>query len=217
MPSMTETLARRAVEKTSADRQAHYAQEMARIVEATYDYVERTGNLEPSLREILAHCGLSTQGFYRYFQSKDELMMVLLDDGRRKLVDYLVHQMEAESTPEGRIRAWISGMLTQASNPRAAARTRPFVANEDRISQLFPEEQRASVDQLIDLLVEPINGLAVRRGRDREVRLDAEAVYQLVFGALRAHLVRRTRPWTVETDHLVRFCLGGIGHAGVDG
>ena len=45
MPSMTETLARRAVEKTSADRQARYAKEMGRIIEATYEYVERTGNL----------------------------------------------------------------------------------------------------------------------------------------------------------------------------
>jgi AcrR family transcriptional regulator len=205
-------LARRAVEKTSADRQARYAKEMGRIVEATYDYVERTGNLEPSLREILAHCALSTQGFYRYFRSKDELMMVLLDDGRRQLVDYLVHRMEAESTPEGRIRTWIDGMLAQASNVRAAARTRPFVANEDRISDLFPDEQQASVDQLIDLLVEPITELAVRPAREREVRLDADAVYQLVFGILRAHLVRRTRPSPKETDHLIRFCLSGIGH-----
>ncbi len=217
MSSMTETLARRAVENSTADRQARYAKEMGRIVEATYDFVERTGNLEPSLREILAHCDLSTQGFYRYFRSKDELMLVLLDDGRRRLVDYLVHRMEAESSPEGRIRAWIDGMLAQASNTRAAARTRPFVASEDRISERFPDEQRASVDQLIDLLVEPIAGLAEGPTRGREVRLDAEAVYQLVFGTLRAHLVGRTRPSPREVDHLVRFCLGGMGVNGGTG
>jgi AcrR family transcriptional regulator len=209
MPSMTETLAKRAVEKSSADRQARYAQEMGRIVEATYDYIEQTGNLEPSLREILAHCGLSTQGFYRYFRSKDELLLVLLDDGRRRLVEYLDHRMEAESAPEEKIRAWITGVLAQASNPRAADRTRPFVANEDRITELFPEEQRQSIDQLMDLLVGPITDLA--DDRDREVRLDAEAIYQVVFGTLRTHLVRRTRPSVTETAHLVRFCLGGIG------
>ena len=108
-------------------------------------------------------------------------------------------------------------MLTQASNVRASARTRPFVANEDRISELFPAEQRASVDQLIDLLVDPIGELVVQPARHREVRLDAEAVYHLAFGTLRGHLVRRTRPSHVETDHLVRFCLGGIGHTGEEG
>jgi AcrR family transcriptional regulator len=211
MPSMTETLARRAVEKTTADRQARYAQEMERIVEATYDFIEQTGNLEPSLREILAHCGLSTQGFYRYFRSKDELLLVLIDDGRRRLVEYLVHRMESESAPEEKIRTWIVGVLAQASNPRAADRTRPFVANEDRITELFPEEQRQSIDQLVNLLVEPLDDLVVDRSDRGETQLDAEAIYQVVFGTLRTHLVRHTRPSAIESTHLVRFCLNGIG------
>ena len=37
-----------------ADRQAEYTQEMRRIVEATYELIERTGSLDPSLRDILA-------------------------------------------------------------------------------------------------------------------------------------------------------------------
>ena len=65
MSHMTETLAKRAVERSATERQAEYAREMRRIVDATYDYIEQTGSLEPSLRDILGHCGLSTQGFYR--------------------------------------------------------------------------------------------------------------------------------------------------------
>ena len=65
MSSMTETLARRAVERTHGRSAGPVRQGDGRIVEATYDFIERTGSLEPSLREILAHCGLSTQGFYR--------------------------------------------------------------------------------------------------------------------------------------------------------
>ncbi len=38
---------------------------MRRIVDATYELIERTGSLDPSLRDILAHTGLSTQAFYR--------------------------------------------------------------------------------------------------------------------------------------------------------
>jgi len=40
------------------------------------------------------------------------------------------------------VYAWIEGVLAQASRPDAAARTRPFVANQDRLSDAFPEEQR---------------------------------------------------------------------------
>ena len=80
------TLAQRAVDRSLGDRRTQYADEIQRVLEATYDLIERTGDVDPSLREILAETGLSTQAFYRYFQSKDELMLLLLDDGRRQLL-----------------------------------------------------------------------------------------------------------------------------------
>jgi AcrR family transcriptional regulator len=214
MSRMTETLARQAVERTTIDRQTEYAREMQRIVEATYDFIERTGSLEPSVRDILGHCGLSTQGFYRYFRSKDELMLVLLDDGRRQLVDYLVLRMEAADSTTAKIRAWIEGVLAQASNARAAARTRPFAANEARLSELFPEEQRESIDLLVGLLVELLAAVTPRTSSVTEARDDAEAIYRLVFGVLHAHLILRTRPSASEVDHVVRFCLRGAGLTG---
>jgi len=210
MPRLTETLARRAVERSYADRETEYAQEMHRIMEATYEFIEQTGSLEPSLRDILEHTGLSTQGFYRYFRSKDELMLVLLDDGRRRLVEYLSSRMEAASSPPARVRAWIEGVLAQASSPRAATRTRPFVANEDRLSELFPDEQRESVDLLVDLLAEALSTVHPTASKSR-TRRDAMAVYRLVFGTLHSHLIRRTRPSPSEIEHVVRFALLGVG------
>jgi AcrR family transcriptional regulator len=210
MPRLTETLARRAVERSVAERQSEYVEEMQRIVEATYELIERTGSLDPTLRDILAHAGLSTQGFYRYFRSKDELMLVLLDDGRRRLVDYLNHRMEAASTPPAKVRAWIEGVLAQASHPDAAARTRPFVANEDRLAEMFPEEQQVSVDLLVSLLADAL-GAADPPRRKSDVRRDAESVYRLVFATLRSHLIQGTRPSASTIDHVVRFGLRGAG------
>src|SRR5439155_2084205 len=127
-PKLTETLARRAVERSVAERQAEYAQEMQRIVDATYGLIERTGSVDPPLRDVLRETGLSTQAFYRYFQSKDELLLLLLDDGRRRLLGYLEHRVQGAATPEAGLRAWVEGVLAQASQPRAAARTRPLLA-----------------------------------------------------------------------------------------
>jgi len=213
MSPLTETLARRAVERAVTDRQAEYAQEMQRIVEATYDLIERTGSLDPSLRDILAHTGLSTQAFYRLFRSKDELLLVLLDEGRRRLVDYLAGRMAAAGSPPERVRAWVEGVLAQASTARAAERTRPFLANEDRLSELFPEEQRESVDLLVDLLVVPLTEASPKGAPADGPRRDAEAVYRLVFGLLHAHLIQRSRPTPETVEHTVRFCLQGAGLA----
>jgi len=101
-PSMTEHLAHRAVERTVAGRRAEYEREMARIVESTFTVIERTGTVEPSMRVILAEANLSTQAFYRYFTSKDELMLALLDEGRRRLLASLERRMMQSTEPQTR-------------------------------------------------------------------------------------------------------------------
>ena len=117
MAGMNESLARRALDRSTAQRQAGYVDDVRRIVDATYRLIEQTGGIDPSLREVLAEAGLSTQAFYRLFRSKDELMLVLLDDGRRKLLSYLEHRMARATSPQDKVRAWIEGVLAQASNP----------------------------------------------------------------------------------------------------
>jgi AcrR family transcriptional regulator len=207
MVNLTDTLAQRAVDRSVGDLRAEYAEQISRVLEATYDLIERSGNVEPSLREILRETGLSTQGFYRYFQSKDELFLLLLDDGRRRILGYLEHRMQRASTPEGRVRAWIEGVLAQATNERAASRTRPFVANQERLAEVFPAEQQASVDLLIEQLAAELTAVAPAT----DARRDAVVIYRLAFATLQHHLVHGTHPNTRETDHVVGFCLRGVG------
>ncbi len=215
-PPLTDTLARRAVERSLGQKQADMAAEMRRIVEATYDLVQHTGALDPSIRQILAATGLSTQAFYRHFRSKDELMLALLDDGRRRLVATLERRMAGARTPAAKIRAWIEGVLAQAADATAAARTRPFLAGEDRLAEMFPVEHRASVDLLVSLLVPPISALGGHRGPLRpaaaaRVRRDAEAVYRVTFATLHDHLIEHERPASATVDHLSKFVLRAIG------
>jgi AcrR family transcriptional regulator len=216
--TLTDTLAQRAVDRSVADRQSEYTREMQRILDATYLLIERTGSLDPSLRDILRETGLSTQAFYKYFKSKDELMLLLLDDGRRRLLGYLDHRMDKATSAEGSVRAWIEGVLAQAGDPAAAAKTRPFLANQDRLAEAFPEEQHASVDLLIDQLAgslerltQPTRPTRMTKARRAETRRDAEAIYHMVFGILHKHLIQGTRPTGIEIDHLVRFTLRAAG------
>jgi AcrR family transcriptional regulator len=212
MAGLTDAVATRAVERATAARHAQYTAQIDRIVDATLDLIERTGRLDPPLRNVLAATGLSTQAFYRYFQSKDELLLLLLDDGRRKLQSYLDHRIAKARTPFARIETWIEGVLAQAARDDAAARTRPFVVHQARLSEAFPEDHRASIDLLIDqlaALVADLPGHASARPAD--VRRDAEAVYQLTFARLEAHLIRQSRPTPSEIAHLVDFARRGLG------
>jgi AcrR family transcriptional regulator len=216
MSDLAESLARRAAERSVADRQATYVREIERIVDATHRVMATTGSFDPPLRDILRESGLSTQAFYKHFRSKDELLLLMLDDGRRRLVSYLEHRMEKAAkaagmdkagAAAGRVKAWIEGVLAQAGQAEAAARTRPWLANQDRLAEQFPDEQQASVDLLVALLADAIAEVAPRRPATR----DAQVVYHAAFGALHRHLAHGTKASSAEVDHLVRFCLGAIG------
>jgi|GEM_PF-6588992 len=120
--------------------------------------------------------------------------------------------------PDGRDHptpAQSSPSPTTTVTPSAAERTQPFLANENRLSELFPMEQRESVDLLVDLLVQPLTDATPVDGPPDAPpdapRRDAEAIYRLVFGLLHAHLIQRTRPTAETIGHTVRFCMLGAG------
>ena len=94
-------------------------------------------------------------------------------------------------------------------NPDAAGRTRPWVLSEQRLAELFPQEQGASVERLVGLLREPIEQLQGRGADPDRSSAAATMVYRLVFATLRSHLAVRTKPDAKESEALVAFCLLG--------
>ncbi len=195
------TLADQLVERTLSDRQEAYTAEVRQLIDAAYRVIASTGRFDPPIRAILTEAGLSNPVFYRHFRSKDELLLVMLDEGRRQLVDYLEHRTAATSTPDQRVSEWVRGVLAQASDPEAARRTRPFVTEVERLHEQFPEQQEASEQQLIAQL----RSLLGDRSRW------ASTVYALVFGELERDLRSDAPPTDDEVERVVAFVLAGIG------
>jgi AcrR family transcriptional regulator len=201
----------RAVARSLSGRVAAATLEVEQLVEATYRVVSRDGSVDPRVRDILLEAGLSTQVFYRHFRSKDDLLLVLLDDGRRRLADYLTHRIAKARTPAARLRAWIEGMLAQAADPQAAARTRPFLTGLPRLREAFPQEHADSEAVLVGLLAAVIeDGAAVGSMASADPTRDAQAIYTMTLGTMEAHLFARTAPTRSETAHLVGFALRAL-------
>jgi AcrR family transcriptional regulator len=181
------------------------------LIEATYRVVSRDGTVDPRVRDILVEAGLSTQAFYRHFRSKDDLLLVLLDDGRRRLAEYLHHRIAKARTPAAKLRAWIEGMLAQAADPRAAERTRPFLTGLPRLREAFPAEHAESEAALIALLTDVIaDGVRAGRLRASNPARDALAIYRMTLAAMEEHLLARTVPSRAETAHLADFALRAL-------
>ena len=198
------SLATQLVERTLSDRQQTYTAEVRELIDAAYRVIADTGRIDPPVREILAEAGLSNPAFYRHFRSKDELLLVMLDEGRSQLVAYLAHRTAAVDTaahdPDDKVAEWIRGVLAQAGDVDAARRTRPFVTDVERLHDRFPEQQKASEQQLIAQLA----GLLGER------QSWADTVYTLVFGELERQLRSDAPTKHADTERLVAFVLAGL-------
>ena len=205
------SITRRSVDRALEGRRAAYAEEVHRLLQASFALIRERGELEPRVGEIVRRAGLSNQAFYRHFRSKDELLLAVLDEGVRMLESYLRHRMERVDAPEHQVRAWIAGVLEQALDPEAAQATRPFVLSRARLAELFPDEVEASERRLTDLLREAI-GAAAAAGVlcNADAKRDAETLYDLAMGWVQRSLASSGEVSRANAEALQEFALHGL-------
>src|SRR6266702_3752826 len=110
----------RIAQRTLAKRGAGYASEVRRLLDAALEVMRQGGTASrPRVADIVAAAGLSNDAFYRHFPSKDALIAALIEDGAERLVSYVDHRMGKADTPEGAIRCWVRGVLSQAADATA--------------------------------------------------------------------------------------------------
>ena len=176
------TLASKAVERALDERHREASEEVERILAAAVRVMQGAGSNTPRVSDIVAEAGSSKKAFYRYFAGKDDLMLAVLERGVGIIVSYLEHQMAKEDRPEDKIARWITGALAQVADPHLLSMSRAVAG---QISLLSDTGHDDVMGPMRDLLIGPVTALG---GDDRRA-LDEAA----------------------DVDHLVRFCLRGLG------
>jgi AcrR family transcriptional regulator len=188
-----------------AERREQYAAEVRRLIDAAFAVMRATGDIDPQVRDIVRTAGLSNQAFYRHFSSKDALLLAVLADGQRQLVDYLERRVATAPDPETQVTRWIEGVLAQARNPAAAEATRPFAMNGARLADRYPQDLAATRAELVSTLAPSVRALG---GNDD----DAHFVCDLALARMNDAIAHRRRPSAPEVRRLVAFCLAGVRH-----
>lgn len=183
--------------RTLRGRAATYADEVRRLLDATYAVMRRTGDVDPRVSDIVREAGLSNQAFYRHFRGKDELLVAVLADGQRRLVESLEQRMHAAAPGADRVRAWAEVVLAQAQHEGAAANTRPFAINGLRLADRYPEQWGASRAELLA----PLRAALTDAGGDPD---DAPLLYELVMGSMQDALVQRRVPTDDDAARVLR-------------
>ncbi len=203
-------VASRIARKTLDKRVPDYTGEVRRLIDAGRAVMRRCGtDSRPRVADIVSEAGLSNEGFYRHFASKDALVAAILDDGTERLLSYLDHQMAKEPTAVGRVRRWVEGILSQAVDEESATTTLAVLWNAASLGPTVTVSHASTSARLATLLRDPFTEL-----RSDDPELDAELVAHAVVGRLHDLLWGRRRPTRAETDRLVRFCLAACTGAG---
>ena len=192
-------------ERAVAERRRQYADEVRRLIDAAFTVMRTSGSLDPAVRDIVREAGLSNQAFYRHFASRDALLLAVLADGRRRLVDHLARRLAATDDSGEQLRRFVTGIMAQARDRDAADATRPFAVNGNRLFAQFPDQAQASRAELVALVLPAVRRLG---GTDA----DAVLVHDLAMARMHDALVHRRVPDRREVQQLVDFCLSGVRH-----
>ena len=198
------TRATAAVERALDNRHREASAEVERILAATITVMQRVAPDEARVNDIIAEAGSSKKAFYRYFSSKEELMLAILERGVTIIVSYLEHQMAKESHPADQIARWIEGALAQVADPHLMTMSR--AVND----QLSDSVRGGPADDVMapmrHLLLAPVAALG---GADPQ--RDAAAVFQITAATMRRNVGSAEQLDAGDIAHLVRFCLRGLG------
>jgi AcrR family transcriptional regulator len=202
---------RRRVQRSLDKQYRARAAEVETFLRAGIEVIRRTESIDPKVTEIIEESGLSNKAFYRHFESKEALLVAILDDGLQHTVAELVRRMDEFRSPEDKVRCWIEGTLSRSQWPHGIANTRPFILIGFRLAHDFPNEWLEADRSLRAPLV-----AAIAKGRAASVfpnvdpERDGEAIYHVAMGKLHAAMIWRTVPSRHEIDALSDFCLGGL-------
>jgi AcrR family transcriptional regulator len=199
---------RAAVERGLAKQQRDALGEVDAILEAALRVAERVAPAAPKVADIVAEAGTSNQTFYRYFGGKEDLLFAVLERGLIRVRGYLEHRMAKEREPIDRVAAWIEGMLIQVTRPAAARQGAAVIQQVVHTGRMREPEGAALMDRLGELLVAPL-----REAGSTSPELDARAIQDVTLGTLQRHVIHGTSPQPAERDHLIGFCLTGLGRA----
>ena len=199
-------VAERIAHETLTRRGVDYAAEVRRLLDAGLAVMHRCGtSTRPRVADIVAAAGLSNDAFYRHFASKEALVAAILDDGTERLGSYLAHQMSKESTPEGQVRRWVEGVLSQAEDENVAAATLAVLWNAGVLGAGPAAGPMLARAPLATLLREPFAELG-----SAHPELHASLAAHAVVGMLADRLWRRARPKHDEIEQAIGFCLAAV-------
>lgn len=150
------------------------------ILDAAIKVFARKGFYHAKVSEIAREAGVADGTIYLYFQNKDDILISLFEDGMKTVIDSVKSQVDLETDPLSKIKAYARAHLALIENNREMAEV---IQVELRQSTKFMKEyHNEKFLEYIDIISD-----IVREGQKQGVirpEVEPGIVKRALFGAL---------------------------------
>lgn len=212
----SESWVERAVERSTAVQRSRVriATQVRQILDAATKLIQSKGD-EFTTGELVAEAGVALQTFYRYFSSKDELVLAVIGDAMVDSCERLVGDAAGLTDPLARLRYYLTATLDRLGERSTGAATSRFIVSMRwRLHRYFPDELAEVERPFVDLLRGEIDA-ATSAGllSPRDPQWDSWLVTELVRSVFHfyAFAPREDDELEQAKERLWLFCLGALG------
>jgi TetR/AcrR family transcriptional regulator len=203
----------RAAERSAAVQRSRtrIANQVRSMLDAALRLIREKGDDSFTTQELVKEAGVALQTFYRYFASKDELLLAVIADA---MTDACARwEVAAAELPDplARLRFYITAVIEVLDSEGGEGGTAKFVVSTRwRLHRIFPTELAEAEKPLADLLLTEINA-ATEAGllNPTNPEWDAWFIVELVR-AVYHYYAYAPREHDAH-ERLWEFCLAALG------
>ncbi len=201
----------RALDRSTADTSEQSVARLSQVVAAARALAEETGSSAFTVQQVVARSGQSLKSFYRFFGSKDDLLLALFEEDIAVGAMFLQALIDVHDDPVDRIREWLVGLFgLMGSGDQGYVSV--LVREHQRLSETRADQMDLAVAPFVEALVDELER-GVQQGvvRPGDSRRDARLVFQLCLSQIHEMVSARDlrEPHDVAAD-LWDFCWGGL-------
>jgi len=208
----------RAVERSVAVQRSRLriAAQVRQMLDAARALIAVKGD-EFTTQELAAEAGVALQTFYRYFSSKDELLLAVVGDAMVDACERWSLAAAELPDPLARLRFYLMSTLDRLSgDSRNAAMSRFVVSTRWRLHRQFPKELSEAEKPFVDLLRAEVSaGIEAGLLDPPDPEWDSWFLAELIRSVYHYYAFADHDDSDIELvkERLWRFCLRALGGA----
>jgi len=206
----------RAVERSAAVQRSRLriAHQVREMLEAAGRLIHTKGD-EFTTQELCAEAGVALQTFYRYFASKDELLLAVIGDAMTDACERWAEAAAELPDPLARLKYYLTSTLQRLNAPGAdAAKARFIVSTRWQLHRNYAKDLAEAEKPFVELLRGEVNA-AIEAGllNSPDPEWDPWFLAELARSVFHFYAFAAPAEGELElvAERMWRFCLTALG------